>query len=32
MSLIPLIPDFLITIPVAFFVGKAMGKHAKKRF
>jgi hypothetical protein len=30
MSLIPLIPDFIVTIPVAFFVGKFVGRRKRR--
>jgi hypothetical protein len=29
MSLIPLIPDFLITIPLAFMLGKFSGRRRR---
>jgi hypothetical protein len=30
-AIIPLIPDFIVLIPVAYFVGKLTGKHGRKR-
>ena len=31
MSLIPFIPDFLVTVPAAYFIGKAMGGSSLRR-